>query len=577
MIRQLFKYKWYIIVILVLIIVEPSINSVLNFWLQNLFNSAIPGTQKIIILRLLTAGFLLWILKRVVSFCLGVIRTKFICNAKLDIKHNMFVTLMGLDTSNISEIASSGEYISLFTNDIYILETRFYNQIVSFISGVFSVIIMGSSFFALNVKLAGAILIFGLISMFVPVAFSKKLNKENLLYSNKISIFTQRIKEYMAAYPTIKNYSIEQEIIDKFDSINNETENKKFDADYSLILANNIGQLLSWFMQFIGVGLGIMMVIKGEILIGTVIAAQSFASDLASPLQDIIINVNNIRSVKEIVRKIEKLSKVQVSTDIETKNDRLENYDKKDINDHNKCELMFNDVVLKINNKVIINHFTFTFEPCKKYLVIGLNGSGKSSIFKALKKWYNNLSGEILVNGKNITEISNKEISRFVSYLNENVSLFSGSVKDNIVLFKERTYEIFEKALETAQIKLDINREINDEGRNISSGEQRRIEIARSLMEDVNVLIFDEVVSTLDIETAYEIEKQALSFEEKTVIFISHNFSGKLIRSYDEILVIDNGELLAHGKYDDLYETCEYFKKICQIKFGLYEEVSSEN
>lgn len=74
---------------------------------------------------------------------------------------------------------------------------------------------------------------------------------------------------------------------------------------------------------------------------------------------------------------------------------------------------------------------------------------------------------------------------------------------------------------------LDLNRIANDEGRNISSGEQRRIEIARSLLHSAQVLIFDEVVSTPDIETAYEIEKIALDFSDKSVVFISDNFSGK--------------------------------------------------
>ena len=98
-------------------------------------------------------------------------------------------------------------------------------------------------------------------------------------------------------------------------------------------------------------------------------------------------------------------------------------------------------------------------------------------------------------------------------------------------MFREYNADAFEQAITDPQIKIDLEREVSDEGRNISSGEQRRIEIARSLLESVRVLIFDEVVSTLDIETAYEIEKMALDFKDKTVIFVSHNFSGKLIKN----------------------------------------------
>ena len=564
MVRKLLKYKWYIAIIFVLIIIEPTLNSVLNFWLQRMFNSAEPGVDKLLILRLLTIGFLLWMLKRIVLFVSGVLKARFICNARHDIKHEMFVSLLKLNTANLSSSASSGEYISLFTNDITLLENRFYNQVISLISGVFSIAIMGTSFIVMNPKLACAILAFGVVSMFVPVFFSKKLNDKNLLFSKKISSFTQKLKEYTVAYPTIKNYSIEDTIANKFDEINSEAENAKFEADYSLTLANNAGQLLSWFMQFIGVGFGLMLVIKGEILIGTVVAAQSFAGDLALPLQNIIININSIRSVKEIVRKLEAAANPEDAVSLNKMPQVTSDFTLTDT----KCDILFDDLFLQIGDKTIINHFTFTFETGKKYLIVGVNGSGKSSIFKALKRWFGGCTGKILLNGKDISELTNKNLSHIISYLNESVSMFSGSVKENILLFRDGECKGFEEAVSAAHVELDLERIISDEGRNISSGEQRRIEIARSLIESVRVLIFDEVVSTLDIETAYEIEKLALGFDDKTIIFISHNFSGKLIKEYDEILVMDNGSLLAHGKYEDLIQSCPYFKKICEIKFG---------
>lgn len=564
MLKQLLKQKWYILIIFILIIAEPSINSVLNFWLQRLFNAAAPGVEKALLLRMLTAGFLLWILKRVVNFTSSLLKTRFICNAKQEVKHKLFANLLGLDTSNISRIAASGEYISLFTNDITILETRFFNQIVALISNIFSVAILGTSFLALNKKLAISILVFGIITMFVPVAFSKNLNAKNLLYSECISKFTQRMKEYFVAYPTIKNYAIEKIVAKKFDELNIGTEEAKFEADYALTLANNIGSLLSWFMQFIGVGFGLMLVVNGEIMIGTVVAAQSFASDLANPLQNIICNINSIRSVKEIVKKIERLSLGTLNSGNTFNKNCFNNADER----NKGFEISFDKFSLAIGNKTIIDTFSFTFEEGKKYLIVGLNGSGKSTLFKALKKWYKATDGRILFAGKDITELKSGDLSKVISYLNEDVSLFSGTVRDNISLYRQYNEEVFQQAISEAQIKLNLEREIGDEGNNISSGEQRRIEIARSLLEAAKVLIFDEVVSTLDIESAYEIERMALNFKDQTVIFISHNFSGKLIKEYDEILVMEAGRLLDHGTYEELLSSCEYFKRICEIKFG---------
>ena len=566
MVKLLLKYKWYLGSMIVLIVLEPSLNSVLNFWLQRMFNAATPGANTVVVIRLLTTGFLLWMLKRIMGYTSAILKSRYICNAKQDLKSQVFSNLLRFDTANLSSVRSSGEYISLFTNDINLIETRFLNQVISLISGIFSILVLGVSFFALSAKLAAAIIAFGAIAMFVPLAFSKPLNEKNLKYSNKISAFTQCIKEYLVAYPTIKNYSIEEAIRRKFHQINTETENAKFEADYALNLANNVGQLLSWFMQFIGIGLGLILVVEGEITIGTVIAAQSFANDLALPLQNIIMNINSIHSVKVLVRRFNDYSSkmgdpemlaTEVTgnlTNVHTQGDGH--------------EIEFNDVSLVIEDKSIIDHFSFCFEKNKKYLILGINGSGKSSLFRALKKWFPKYQGIITIDGIDLSSLDNNQLSRTVSYMNENVSLFSGTVHDNVSLYRQYPAEAFDRAVRDAQVRLNLNRQISGEGRNISSGEQRRIEIARTLLASVGVLIFDEVASTLDIETAYEIEKLALGFEEKTVIFISHNFSGKLIREYDEILVMGDGKLISHGSYETLMAECDYFRKICEIKFG---------
>ncbi len=559
--RKLFlKYKRHIFFLIVLMAAEPSINSVLNFWLQRLFDSAVPGADKVSVMRLLTGGFLFWLLKRLVNFTGGMIKARYICNVKRDVKSRMFEKMFRADVEDILSKASSGGYLSLFTNDINVLEQRFFNQVISLLSGVFAIVILGASFIAMNRKLAAAILVTGSIAMLQPVIFSKELNKKSLRYSDMISKFTQSITEYFTAYSTIKNYSAEREIIRKFSEENQNVEDAKFESEYVLTLADGVGSLLSWFMQFVGVGLGLMMVIDGEILIGTVIASQSFASDLAMPLQEIIANVNAIRSMKEIIGKLEAVT--------ETGGIKEGDCSRSGCRGKGDCDIVFDDLCLNIGGKAIIRHFSYEFKSGKKYLIVGLNGAGKTSLFRVLKKWYKNCQGSIFINKQDAAGMKNDEISRTVSYLSENVALFSGTVRDNICLFRQFPSEAFEKAIADAHLNLNPEREIADGGRNISSGESRKIEIARSLIGVVPVLIFDEVVSTLDIETAYEIEKLALSLQEKTVIFISHNFSGKLIREYDEILVMDSGRLAAHGTYDELIGSCEYFRKICGIKFG---------
>ena len=564
MLKIIHNHKLYLCTIVLLMIFEPSINAILNFWLQKLFNSASIGADMVYIFRLLTVGFLLWVLKRVITHVMLLVRDRFICNVKADLKQQIFHSILSLNSSSISNKSSVGEYISLFTNDILLLEQRFLNQIMGLISGVFSILILGYSFISLNSKIAFAIIIFGFSTMFVPLLFSKRLNTKNLLYTKKIANFTQKLKEYISSFPTIKNFAIETEIEAIFNDENCAAENSKFDADCSVTLANSVGQIIAWFMQFIGVGLGLVLVIKGEIMTGTVIAAQGFAGDLALPIQNVIININAIRSVKSIVDKINKFIDGE-GTDAE--NAKMVIKDLKSISNDDGYDLEFDSVSLCLNGNNIIENFTYKFEKGKKYLVIGMNGSGKSSIFKVLKKWYKSSSGEVRINGYPLSCYSNDELSNLVSYLNESVSLFSGTLKDNVTLFKKYEERRLTEAMKFAQINLDVNRFI-DENNVLSSGEQRRIEIARCLLKSASIMIFDEVVSTLDVESAYEIEDLALNLLGKTVIFISHNFSGKLIKKYDEIIIMNKGKIITHGTYEELINTSEYFQKICNIKFG---------
>ena len=87
------------------------------------------------------------------------------------------------------------------------------------------------------------------------------------------------------------------------------------------------------------------------------------------------------------------------------------------------------------------------------------------------------------------------------------------------------------------------------------------------MVQNTPIIVFDEVISTLDIETAYEIEKLALSLEP-TVVFISHNFSGKLVRDYDEILLLEDGTLVSHGTHEELLLNSPEYQRIWEIKNG---------
>lgn len=564
MISRIWRYKWYLAALLVLILAVPAISSYLTFLLQRIYNEVSPGTSKILIFRLVLQGVLIWLVNRLLFYSQSIVKSKIICNVKQDLKHDIFVSALGVKSSGLFQKAASGEYISIFSNDISIIEQRFFSVFLDLIAQIASISIFSGAFLSMNRKLALFVIVFTIGVMFVPLVFAGQLNRDSLDYSKNASTFTQGVKEFAQSFAAIKGFAAENAILRRLDTQNQDMEEAKFHYDSALALADGVGSLLTWFARMVVIGAGLVMVSRGEILLGTVVAAQTFSVELAAPLQLVVQDINSLKSIRSILDKIEELTfDPGLAEPMDFALDKFSDPPA-------EVRVEFNHLTIHGENKTILDDFSFTFQPGKKYLVLGKNGAGKSSIFKALKHRFSAYEGSIRLNDRELNTYSNQELSKMVAYLGEHVSLFTGSVAENITLWKELPADLLTQVAKDVKLSLPLDRLIGDEGFNISSGEQRRIEIARGLIEPVKVVIFDEVVSTLDIETAYDIEKTALEYQDKTVIFISHNFSGKLIGLYDDILVIENGRLADHGVYEELLEKSVYFRRICDIKFGFF-------
>jgi len=288
-----------------------------------------------------------------------------------------------------------------------------------------------------------------------------------------------------------------------------------------------------------------------------VFVAFQLSNQFVGPLNTTMDSLNSIEAVKSIVQRIKKLAK---ASDKE-KSQKTITVDK-------PVTLSLENVGVHYGEKQVLSNITYTFEPGKKYLVIGRNGAGKSTLLKLLKRSTEEFGGKISINKYDVRDFSYASLSQVVSYINESVPLICDTVRQNILLYRDVPENQLNKAVETVGLKVNLDRVIRDGDRNLSSGETRRIEIARSLINQADIIIYDEAISTLDIPTAYEIEKTLLSLEDQTVIFVSHNFSAQLIRQYDQILLLDGGRLCGFGTHEELMASNAYYQHIMQIKNG---------
>lgn len=557
--RCLSKRKTLLLILLPLLIIRPVLSSWIGIKAGEFFDLALYGTNFKNVIGVFILIFFAWLFNySLIFYWTKLLKAFLVTRFRMDIKQEMFRSIMNVNADDFNTM-EPGDYIAAFSNDITLLETRYFQSVLELFEYIITIFIVGGVFFSLDITLAATVACFGVIGSVISILLAKYTRKKNEKFINSFYQFTQGIKELFSSFRTIKNYNITAQMQERFDDINVATENKKYEADFALEFVNSVSAAFSGFLMFSVIGIGIVKVLQGDISMGIVITAYNFASDLSTPLQNCLHKINEIRSVKTIVDKINIFNE---------KSDK--NLNSKTNNDYditNAGTLTYEKVSFVINNKTVLNDFTFAFEKGKKYLIIGKNGAGKSTMFKLLKRIYDNYEGKITIGETDIKSLSYEELGRYTSYLNEDVNVYSTSVKENIRLFRNIDDDIIDSAIKTAQVKVDLDRVVRDNGSNISSGEKRRIEIARTLVQNTPIIVFDEVISTLDIETAYEIEKLALSLNS-TVIFVSHNFSGKLVNEYDEILLLENGKLVNHGSHKNMLNICDEYQHIWEIKNG---------
>ena len=297
---------------------------------------------------------------------------------------------------------------------------------------------------------------------------------------------------------------------------------------------------------------------KGFITLGQMIVCVQLTNHIVNPLMFAIESYGKFKSVDKILNKIE-------NTLISEEN--VETTEIKDFN--NKISL--EDVSFKYDDKKVLENISFDFEKGKKYALVGLSGSGKSTLMKLISKRIKANEGKICIDRTDLDEISRNSIINLISTINQNVFLFKGSIYDNITLFskdysEEKVKDVILKAELGKYLDRLYDKElISENANNLSGGEKQRISIARSLIKDTKIILADEILSSLDNEIAFSIEKGLLELENITLISVTHRLIKENLKQYDKILVLKDGKIEEKGNFEELMNFDSYFKKLYTI------------
>ena len=491
----------------------------------------------------------------------GLVMSKYIKNTVNYLRTDIFYKIIDKDIKDFS-LDNSGKYISILYNDIKIIEDNFLNNIFQVIASILSFSISIAVLFYISPLVVIFIILFGVLGFVIPNALSKKLVIAKNDYSTNLEEITSVTKDLFSGFEVIKGFNISKKInqVFKYNSNNVETSKRKYSIIEAIIRGFSISFSVTIYLGVLILG-GYLMY-HNRITVGTAIIIIQLSTHIVGPVKTSISLINQIKSVSLISKKIEDILKSS-SEDIEENN--LENF--KNCIEINNLTFSYNE------ERKALDNINLVFEKNKKYAIVGESGCGKSTLIKLLMRYYNDYEGSIKIDDNDLKSIYSSDLYKNMSMIQQNVFMFDDTIKENIKLFANHSDEKVIKACKRSGIYNLIERLPNgidslvgENGSKLSGGEKQRIAIARSLINDTQILILDESTSALDNETAYNLESSLLELDDLTLIVVTHKLIKNILLNYDEIIVMRDGKIVEKGSFEELINLKGYFYSLYYIQ-----------
>lgn len=455
------------------------------------------------------------------------------------------------DNSNngaiVSRISNDGKSISEFIANFFIVILK--NIIL------IAMVIIQMLFLCKEVTLI--VIFLYSIYFFFNWKISKKFTPMSREIQKSYDQICIKINRSVGSINTIKAFNREDQVKKEFKEIIEENYLNNIKFKKLNMLMGSISNAIMITSLSIIYGMGSFFAMKGTITIGTVIALGTYFQILVQPVYEILNSNIDIRSIMPIFDRINEY------IDLETEKSSDENSDIVSIE-----EIEMENVSFKYKNgSHALNNINLKLPSKGIFAIVGDSGAGKSSLIKLLSAFYNSYDGEIRINKKELKSYGVSDIRSVISLVSQDIELLNKSIKDNIKMGRDieeiQIKEVIEKLnLEETINKLELRYEtIINERINLSGGEKQRISIARALVEDSLVYVFDEPTAALDTINEKRVKDilEELS-KKRLVIIVTHNLS--LLNKADCIYTMKNGEIVEKGSYETLIKGDTYFSKL---------------
>ena len=456
-------------------------------------------------------------------------------------KKNRTGDLMNRISEDVSKVRMYAGPAIMYSMNMIVLFTVGFTQMIS-----------------IDIKLTMYTLIpFPLLSISIFL-LSKVIHKRSAVvqeYLSKLTTFTQ---EFFSGINVVKSYGIEASIIKYFDKIADQSKEKNIHLQKANALFFPLMVLLIGISNIIVIYVGGKQYINGEIKIGTIIEFMLYVNILTWPVAVVGWVTSMIQQAEASQARINEF--LQQVPEIQNSNTLPTGL---------KGNVTFKDVTFTYDdtNITALKNINFSVKSGETIAILGKTGSGKSTIIELISRLYDTEIGTILLDEKPIKEANLNDVRSQIGFVPQDPFLFSESIEDNIKFGKE---DATEEQIITAAKNADVHKNIieftngyktilGERGVTLSGGQKQRVSIARAIIKNPKILIFDDCLSAVDTETEEKILSNLKRISKNiTTFIISHRVSSA--RNADKIIVLDEGKITEQGTHNQLITQEGYYK-----------------
>ncbi len=483
------------------------------------------------------------------------LRNKLVRKIMSRYKNKVFQSILDKDYREFSK-EKSGKYISILTENMKKIEQdylyQYFNISKNFSLMIFSLIAMfiGNWFLTLLV----------IIASIIPMIISGFIGKISVSLQNSAIIADQKylakVKDILSGFLVIKSFNIKEVIRQDYSH-----ESEKLDEIYFMkgkfdTLTNVISQLSGMIVFLVAFAGGMYLVFDGHTTIGSVTAIVQLVNFVVMPLNEIGMGISKFREGQVTLNSFEVKDAVELQT-----GKRKEYFD--DVISFSNIDFSYPNSEEKIFNNLSLN-----IQKGEKIAIVGMSGSGKSTLLNLLLRFYDVTSGNISIDNQDLQDISSESLYNLITVVQQDVYIFDDTLSANITLNQPFSEDDIKQAVQQSGLEnyilengLGLQTLCGENGANLSGGQKQRLSIARALIRKTPILLLDEATSSLDNKVTTEIENSILKIRDLTTLVVTHKLNETLLKKYDRILFMKDGDIVEDGSFDDLiYREGEFYK-----------------